>query len=49
MRSIFATLFFVFAVAALMAQTTNPNYDEALAKKFGADDHGMKSYIMVIL
>jgi uncharacterized protein YciI len=49
MRSILATLFFVFAVATLMAQTTNPNYNEALAKKYGADDHGMKSYIMVIL
>jgi uncharacterized protein len=49
MRSILATLFFVFVVATLMAQTTNPNYDEALAKKYGADDHGMKSYILVIL
>jgi uncharacterized protein YciI len=49
MRTIFSTLFFVFAVATLMAQTTNPNYDEALAKKYGADKYGMKSYIMVIL
>ena len=49
MRSIFATLFFVFAVAALMTQTTNPNYDAALAKKYDADDYGMKSYILVIL
>ena len=24
-------------------------YDEALAKKLGADDYGMKMYIMVIL
>ena len=32
-----------------MAQTTNPNYDPALAKKYGADDFGMKSYILVIL
>jgi len=49
MRSIFATLSFVFTVATLMAQITNPNYDEALAKKYGADDHGMNSYIIVIL
>lgn len=27
----------------------NPNYDSELAKKLGADDYGMKSYIMVIL
>ena len=35
--------------AQLYAQKTNPNYDEALAKKLGADDYGMKSYILVIL
>lgn len=27
----------------------NPNYDEALAKKLGADDNGMKMYVLVIL
>ncbi|HMP28958.1 MAG TPA: DUF6265 family protein [Saprospiraceae bacterium] len=27
----------------------NPNYDEILAKKLGADDYGMKSYIFVVL
>lgn len=27
----------------------NPNYDSELAKKTGADDYGMKSYIFVIL
>ena len=31
------------------AQKTNPNYDAELAKKVGADDYGMKSYIFVIL
>ena len=31
-----------------MAQT-NPNYDEALAKKLGADDYGMKEYVLVLL
>lgn len=29
--------------------TSNPNYDSTLAKKLGADDYGMKSYILVIL
>ena len=49
MKILFTTLFLVFAVAMLQAQNNNPNYDATLAKKFGADDHGMKSYILVIL
>ena len=28
---------------------SNPNYDSDLAKKLGADDYGMKNYILVIL
>lgn len=28
---------------------TNPNYDAALATSLGADDYGMKSYVLVIL
>ena len=31
------------------AQKSNPKYDAELAKKVGADDYGMKSYIFVIL
>ncbi len=31
------------------AQTANPQYDAALAKRLGADDYGMKSYVLVIL
>ena len=27
----------------------NPNYDQQLAEKLGADDYGMKSYFLVIL
>ena len=30
-------------------QSINPNYDSALAKSLGADDYGMKKYILVIL
>lgn len=33
----------------LSAQKTNPKYDAELAKKVGADDYGMKSFIFVIL
>lgn len=40
--------FFVF-VQLTSAQTVNPDYDSTLAKKFGADDYGMKSYVFVIL
>ena len=32
-----------------IAQTLNPNYDPKLAERLGADDYGMKSFILVIL
>jgi len=31
------------------AQEVNKNYDEKLAKELGADDYGMKKYVLVIL
>ena len=31
------------------AQTLNKIYDSALAKQFGADEYGMKTYVMAIL
>ena len=31
------------------SQTLNPDYDSTLAKKFNADDYGMKSYMFAIL
>ena len=34
---------------AVSGQEVNPNYDQALAKSLGADDYGMKSYVLVIL
>ncbi|HEY0895787.1 MAG TPA: YciI family protein [Sphingobacteriaceae bacterium] len=40
--------FLAFAGAS-QAQTANPKYDAALAKRLGADDYGMKSYVLVIL
>lgn len=30
-------------------QTVNANYDSTLAKNLGADDYGMKKYVLVIL
>ncbi len=32
-----------------LAQTANPNYDAKLAAELGADEYGMKSYVLVIL
>jgi len=32
-----------------IAQTSNPNYDAKLAEKLGADDYGMKGFVLVIL
>lgn len=54
-----AVLIFTFLAAAslIFGQTekdktslgTNPNYDNELAKRMGADDYGMKNYFLVIL
>ncbi len=49
MKTSFLFLLFLLITAIVTAQTTNPNYDEALAKKLGADDYGMKKYVLVIL
>lgn len=45
-------LLFFFSVAysyMSFTQTLNPEYDSALAQKWGADDYGMKSYVLAIL
>jgi uncharacterized protein YciI len=43
----------VFAVSAALGQAApkpkNPNFDASLAKKLGADERGMKNYVLVIL
>ena len=39
----------MFSSFNLLAQKTNPNYDEALAKELKGDDYGMKPYFFVIL
>lgn len=46
---LYLTLFLTLLSYALVAQTTNPNFDAELAKKYGADDFGMKKYIFVLL
>ena len=49
MRKMLTILFLSALSVAAHSQTTNPNYDEALAKKVGADDYGMKKYVFVVL
>jgi uncharacterized protein len=49
MRYFLSILTIFLTVTSMMAQTTNPNYDSALAAKLGADDFGMKKYVFVIL
>jgi uncharacterized protein len=39
----------VLTVATTHAFSQQAGYDSALAKKLGADDYGMKQYVMVIL
>jgi hypothetical protein len=43
-----AILLLAFCIT-LDAQTENQAYDSTLARKLGADERGMKSYILVIL
>lgn len=43
------TFFFLAVFRWLSAQDSQPVYDSVLAKSLGADDYGMKSYILVIL
>lgn len=49
MKKVVFLFIFLFSGFNILAQTTNPNYDESLAKKLGADDFGMKNYVFVIL
>ncbi|MFL6467688.1 MAG: YciI family protein [Pyrinomonadaceae bacterium] len=46
-----ASIIFAFSSAAFAqsADKANPKYDAELAKKFGADERGMKMYVMCIL
>lgn len=48
MRSIIVCIALSIFTSCLFGQE-NPQYDSTLARKLGADDYGMKSYILVIL
>lgn len=49
MKSLLILSVFLISVCSAIAQTNNPSYDSTLAKSLGADDYGMKKYILVIL
>ncbi len=48
MKSV-TSLLLLLAAIQLFGQSENPDYDSELAKKLGADDYGMKMYVLVIL
>ena len=50
MKILIISLFlFLLSNHNAFSQTINPEYDKALADSLGADDNGMKSYVLVIL
>lgn len=49
MRKILITVGLLVCFAGARAQSDNPKYDQALATKLGADDYGMKKYVLVML
>lgn len=49
MRYIVLLIIFILNFSFMNSQENNPDFDKNLAEKLGADDLGMRSYIMVIL
>jgi uncharacterized protein len=49
MRSLFILTATLLLFINATGQIANPNYDSALASQLGADDYGMKGYVLVIL
>lgn len=49
MKHYIIVLVLVICGLSLGAQTNTQTYDSVLAKKLGADDYGMKTYVLVIL
>lgn len=49
MKQIIALLLPIFISISISAQEQGSLYDSTLARTLGADDYGMKSYILVIL
>lgn len=49
MKTVLSIIVFSLLCNITTAQNPNPDYDSTLAQKLGADDYGMKSYVLVIL
>jgi len=49
MKLVYTISFLILTIGTIFRQNNNPNYDEALATKLGADDYGMKKFVLVIL
>jgi uncharacterized protein YciI len=47
-RNLFIALL-LMATCTCLAQSNNPQYDAQLAQKLGADEYGMKTYVMAFL
>ena len=49
MRTILFLFILICQASSGFSQKNNPNYDSTLAKKYTADEYGMKMYVLVIL
>lgn len=49
MRTFILFSFFSILSFSVLAQSENPKYNKTLADSLGADDYGMKQYVLVIL
>lgn len=50
MKPLFSLIIICILACPAVCQTKiNPKYDSALARKFNADDYGMKMYVLIIL
>lgn len=49
MKTFFTTLLFLAVSLITAAQDPSHEYDSTLARQLGADDYGMKAYVLVIL
>ena len=49
MKRLFLIAALLVSFAAANAQSDNSKFDQALATKLGADDYGMKMYVLVML
>jgi uncharacterized protein YciI len=48
-RYIPVTILILLSAVLVNAQSANPKYDKSLADSLGADDYGMKMYVLVLL